>query len=758
MLLRMEQSKMQVEQREALIMLGNYYQKKGAYFKAFDYWNKCLNLERTTAGVTQISTEFGAAETLYQSGQYNQAIVSYSALLKRFKGNEDSVRQYAVWLHCIDAHEKAGQLAEAVEKYSLLITHFAMNKNPTAFVSQLNHMGVLEKKRNNLSNAFDYFTNARFVIEKDSKKIPSSLQQEVYGNLAVTHASRQEYITSLTYFQSVEELQPISANEKAHLLNLKGATYLLMGRYEDAQATVSKAIDLLKKNLIDLQAQQTLTDSYELLVRIYKDRDWPTYQLYNGLYLGQKEKTSKILQIEEEEKFRQSIEIEKMESELRAKISNDDRVANENQQRILESESAKRFLELKVDELEFQKQKEDLTRVQLEKQLLIRRQAEQQLLLEKERLETSNQQKELDRQELVQERERQELNLVRSQKQLSDQQLAEEKNQTRFVVYIAALAVAVFILSLIGVITLLRNRKNLIQKNKLINNQKTEIENQNEEIRKTITGLEEAQSTIESQNQKLKSYNETLAQQVEERTQQLVETNEEITQNNQQLEQYSYMTAHNLRGPVARLLGLTAIFGKIDNDTDKEIVDKVQKEATSLDTLIKDLNKILQVRKAGEELSQSIDLAQSIKQATQILEADIKEASATLITDFSKASSLIFVPTYFENIIYNLVSNAVKYRSADRPLTISITSFLESNYIGLRITDNGLGIDLEKNRNNLFGLYKRFHFHKDGKGIGLYLIKAQIETLGGKIQVESTVDVGTQFTLLFPKERVKKVG
>jgi signal transduction histidine kinase len=750
-MLRMEQSSRQVDRREALISLSNYYARQGAFSKSSEYWNSCLTLERETAGVTEISTEFGTAESIYRAAQYRQAIANYTELLKRFKKNEDSTLQYTAWMHCIDAHEKTGQFAEAVEKYSVLITHFAINKNPVAFTSLLNHMGVLEKKQNNLSNAFDYFTNARVVIERDGKKIPVTLQQDVYSNLAVTHAAQREYITSLTYFQKAEDLQPIEPIAKAHLLNLKGATYLLMGRYEDTQRVATEAINLSQKNLTDLRAQQTLADSYQLLSNLYKDRDWPTYQLYNGYYLSQREKVNIMLQVDEEEKLRQSIEIEKKESELRTKIANEDRAENENRQRLLEGESTKRNLELKVRELEVQKQNEDLQRFQLEKQLLIRRQAEQQLLLEKERLEISNQQKELDRQELIRQREQQELSLVRSQKQLSDQRLADEKERTSFVGYIAVLAGAVFILSMAGVVSLLRNRKRLLQNNLLISRQKEEIENQ-------VTGLENAQSIIESQNQKLKTYNETLELQVEERTQQLVETNNEITQNNQQLEQYSYMTAHNLRGPVARLLGLTAIFGRLGEDGDKEIIDKVQKEASSLDTLIKDLNKILQVRKASEELRTSIELEPGVKQAIHILESEIREASATLVTDFTQVSALMFVPTYFENIIYNLVSNAIKYRHPDKPLVIRITSFEESNYVGLRVADNGLGIDMEKNKDKIFGLYKRFHFHKDGKGIGLYLIKAQIETLGGKIKLKSEVDVGTEFTLLFPKEGLKKTA
>jgi signal transduction histidine kinase len=97
----------------------------------------------------------------------------------------------------------------------------------------------------------------------------------------------------------------------------------------------------------------------------------------------------------------------------------------------------------------------------------------------------------------------------------------------------------------------------------------------------------------------------------------------------------------------------------------------------------------------------------------------------------------------------NLLTNSLKYKSETRKLKINITASRQGDNILLIFKDNGIGIDLERNRDKIFGLYQRFHDYPDSKGLGLYLVKSQVETMGGTINVESQVDVGTTFTLTF---------
>ena len=131
------------------------------------------------------------------------------------------------------------------------------------------------------------------------------------------------------------------------------------------------------------------------------------------------------------------------------------------------------------------------------------------------------------------------------------------------------------------------------------------------------------------------------------------------------------------------------------------------------------------------------------------LQFKMDEISPLLHIDFSKADTVMFNRTYLESVLLNLFSNALKYRSPNRLLSIRISTEISASGLVLYFNDNGLGLDLERLKGRMFGLYQRFHNHPDSKGMGLYLVKSQLEALGAKIEVESTVDIGTTFKITF---------
>jgi signal transduction histidine kinase len=280
-----------------------------------------------------------------------------------------------------------------------------------------------------------------------------------------------------------------------------------------------------------------------------------------------------------------------------------------------------------------------------------------------------------------------------------------------------------------------------------------EILTQNEELNSKNERLVEAQQIIEAQNEKLKEYTDDLEAQVAKRTTDLESTNTELAQNVQKLEQYAFMTAHNLRAPVARLLGLTHLL-EINPDTEKsdwlDIISKIKEEGDSLDSVIKDLNAILDLRKEAENDKEWINLSQTLAQTKRILKNSIEISDAEINFDDSGFTEINCNPTYIDSIFYNLISNAIKYRSDHRRLKINIITKIYEDQKIISFSDNGVGIDLEKNKDKIFGMYKRFHTHVEGKGLGLYLVKSQMEILGGEIKVKSELDKGTTFTLIFP--------
>jgi signal transduction histidine kinase len=258
--------------------------------------------------------------------------------------------------------------------------------------------------------------------------------------------------------------------------------------------------------------------------------------------------------------------------------------------------------------------------------------------------------------------------------------------------------------------------------------------------------LQEAKHIIEKQNREIKLHNETLDMEVKERTQELMEYN-------QQLEQFAFITAHNLRAPVARILGLGQVLNLPQNSPDEEkmIIKKLSSTTEELDRVIKDVSSILEIRKNHVLAVTKVDLKEELEMIKGGFEGEILNNRACIMEDFLEAPVIYTVKAYLDSILMNLIHNAIKYRSPKRQLCIEVKSREVGEYLCISIKDNGLGIDLDLHQHNLFKLYKRFHFHVEGKGIGLNLVKTEVTSLGGKIEVESKVDIGTTFHIFLKK-------
>ena len=225
----------------------------------------------------------------------------------------------------------------------------------------------------------------------------------------------------------------------------------------------------------------------------------------------------------------------------------------------------------------------------------------------------------------------------------------------------------------------------------------------------------------------------------------------ELTQNNKDLRQFSYITSHNLRGPIANLLGLSSLLDnfKIKDETLNEIIDGIKKASLMFDDTIKDLTKVLNIKDQTSVPQEEIVIETTLEKAISQNKILFEEIEIDLNYNFAEAPTVKFNKAYFESIIFNLLSNAIKYRSPSRPLKISVTTENKKDAIVLKFNDNGLGIDVNLYKDRLFRLYQRFHDHAEGKGLGLFLIKSQLEALGGSIDIESEFGIGTTFILTF---------
>lgn len=224
----------------------------------------------------------------------------------------------------------------------------------------------------------------------------------------------------------------------------------------------------------------------------------------------------------------------------------------------------------------------------------------------------------------------------------------------------------------------------------------------------------------------------------------------EINNQYNELMQFSYIVSHNLRLPVANILGSSYLLEVETDEAEKrQLMKYISQSAESIDQLIKDLNNILAARSPLNEKIEQFSLSEIIQSTLHLLEKQIKEANAIFEVEVdATAEKIKSIKSYIQSAVLNLISNAIKYKSPERQLKIRVNARRQEKNITIQVADNGIGMDLDTYGTQLFGLYKRFHRHIEGKGLGLHMTKMQIELLGGSIQVNSAIDKGTTFTIL----------
>jgi len=283
-----------------------------------------------------------------------------------------------------------------------------------------------------------------------------------------------------------------------------------------------------------------------------------------------------------------------------------------------------------------------------------------------------------------------------------------------------------------------------------IQHKNEELESRNEEIATQNEELLEARSIIEEKNERIQNQNTILEQQVEERT-------KEVVQYNLQLEKFTFLAAHDLRSPVARILGLGRILAMSRNEEEtKAIVSRLVQSAYDLDVIVNELTRILEIKSDGKRKITKIDFQSESDSIQSKLKREIFESKATITTDFGKAPVIHSVKKYFRTILFHILHNAIKFRHPVRKPIIHMQSEPGEDFICLSIADNGIGIDTEKYGDQLFEFHKRFHDHVQGKGLGLYLARIQMIALDGKIELISKPEVGTTINLYFPKNPDRK--
>jgi PAS domain S-box-containing protein len=222
------------------------------------------------------------------------------------------------------------------------------------------------------------------------------------------------------------------------------------------------------------------------------------------------------------------------------------------------------------------------------------------------------------------------------------------------------------------------------------------------------------------------------------------------SQQNLQLQNFAYIISHNIRSHSANLTSLVHLLAEAEDAEQSALfLQMLQTSTEKLAETIVNLSDIVAVNSNVNKPKERRGLKGEIDKTLETLSVLIHQHKITVDVQVPADVAVTVVPAYLDSILLNLLSNAVKYRSPQRPALIQLRAHREPGYVVFTVQDNGLGIDLVKNRAKLFGMYKTFHDNEDARGVGLFITKNHIEAMLGTIVVESEVGVGSTFKVYF---------
>ncbi|WP_222439232.1 PAS domain-containing protein [Echinicola salinicaeni] len=235
----------------------------------------------------------------------------------------------------------------------------------------------------------------------------------------------------------------------------------------------------------------------------------------------------------------------------------------------------------------------------------------------------------------------------------------------------------------------------------------------------------------------------------QQKIQSLLNTTQE---QNSRLQNFAHIVSHNLKSHSGNIdFMIDIVLDERPELKDLPTIAHLKQASKNLSETIYHLNEVAIINTSIKENLKCLSVYDSINKGIENISALAKSADVSISNTVSPSHKILGLPAYLDSIILNFLTNSIKYRSNGANDNLEISSYEQPDYIVLKFEDNGLGIDLERNKKELFGMYKTFHRHPESRGIGLFITKSQVDALGGKIEVESEVNKGTIFKVYFRK-------
>lgn len=225
-----------------------------------------------------------------------------------------------------------------------------------------------------------------------------------------------------------------------------------------------------------------------------------------------------------------------------------------------------------------------------------------------------------------------------------------------------------------------------------------------------------------------------------------------VREQNERLTAFADIITHNLRSHSGNLMTIKGFLEEEFSFLNKnESFELLTNAIENLEETVSHLTEVAKIKQVDSQELEILNLYDYVEKAIYTVTAYAKNTKTTIINNIDEELNIKGIPAYLDSIVLNFLTNAIKYRSEDREPQIELDSSVDNGNAILSISDNGMGIDMEKYGKKLFQLYKTFHSNKDAIGFGLFITKNHIESLGGKVEVASEVGVGTEFSIFLKR-------
>ncbi|RTQ52254.1 PAS domain S-box protein [Hymenobacter gummosus] len=274
-----------------------------------------------------------------------------------------------------------------------------------------------------------------------------------------------------------------------------------------------------------------------------------------------------------------------------------------------------------------------------------------------------------------------------------------------------------------------------------------------------VTEQVRARQQVQDLNEELAAINEELAatnEELQTSNEELQDSNQLLLRTNADLDNFVYTASHDLKVPITNIEGLVhALQAQLPPTAQalpevEPLLAMMQQSVERFKRTLAYLSDVAQLQQEDGQAAADVALPQVVQDVRQDLLPLIRETGARLEAELADCPAVRFSPKNLRSVVYNLLSNALKYRHSDRTPLIQVRCRQEGRFTVLEVQDNGLGIP-KRRQPELFQLFRRLHSHVEGSGIGLYMVKRMAENAGGRVEVESEPEVGSTFRVYFPR-------